>query len=87
MIQVSLTPRNGSGAQRGTIEFHGAFVLDSDGSMRILDYHPGKKHSEFTILNPPGFVSLEIIEAIFRRVTRGEIRGTTDDYEWVATIS
>lgn len=87
MIHISLTPRNGSEAQRGSIAFHGAFVLESDGSMRILDVHPGKKHSEFTILNPPGFVSLEIVEAIFHRVTRGQIHGTTDDYEWVATLS
>lgn len=87
MIHVSLTPRNGSGAKRGSIEFHGAYVLDPDGRMRILDVHPGRPHSKFTILNPPAFVSLEIVEAIFRRVTGGEIHGTTDDYEWLATVS
>lgn len=87
MIHVSLTPRNGSEAQRGSIDFHGAFVLDPGGRMRILDVQPGMKHSEFTILNPPGFVSLEIVEAIFHGVTRGQIHGTTDDYEWVATLS
>lgn len=86
MIHVSLTPRNGSGAQRSSIEFHGAYQLQPDGRIRIFDVHPGREHLQFTVLNPPGFVSLEVVEAIACCVIRGEMHGATGDYEWVATL-